>query len=208
MKAIKSILTACLVLSAVVVFSANKYVVARIIMSNNDTVVNLVKQTALHEMQNKIEVKVNDSITSIVYPMDAKSFYTIAGKGDTVRFESNCGLKFGLADNMEDNCYFMMKINSGIIPLYYFSMSKLQSMGTSMQTIQQPSYLVKYKNDWIIIEENNFVSQLKKLIKPFKKQLSGNKQVKITSLEDDLYYKTYKFDDTPMIVEKLNMILK
>ena len=208
MKTNKIFLTALFVAFCTHVFSADKFVVAKIILSNNDTIVNLVKYTPLHEMQNQIEIKVNESITNTLYPLDAKSFFTIAGKGDTVRFESNCGLKFGLADKIEKNCYFIMKLKTGTVPLYYFSESKLMTMGTSMQTVQQPAYLSKYRDEWIIMEENNFVNQLIKLIKPFKKQLSPNSLKEINMLEDDLYDKIYQFDDIPRVVDKLNVILK
>jgi len=208
MRAIKSIFTTCFALSVVVVFSTNKYVIARIITNNNDTIVNLVKQTPLHEMQNQIEVKVNDSITNILYPLDAKSFYTIAGKGDTIRFESNCGLKFGMADKIEDNCYFMMKLISDKIPLYYFSVKKLMSLGVFMQQVEQPAYFSKYFDDWIIMEENNYVNQIEKLIKPYKRNVNPDKMKLLRKLETDLYYRVYKFEDIPDFFKKLNTILK
>lgn len=208
MKVIKSILTASLLLYVIVVFPADKFVVAKIIMNNNDTIVNMVKYKPLHEMQNKIEVKVSDSITNTLLPIDAKSFYTIAGKGDTIRFESNCGLKFGFADNMEDNCYFMMKLKSGTVPLYYFSVNKLLTMGATMQNVQQPAYLSKYRDEWIMMSENNYVNQFLKLIKPFKKKLKSESLKEIIKLEDDLYFKTYRFDDIPVLINRLNEILK
>lgn len=208
MKTNKLFITILFIAFCTQVFSADKFVVAKIILSNNDTIVNLVKYTPLHEMQNKIEIKVNESITNTLFPFDVKSFFTIAGKGDTVRFESNCGLKFGLADKFEKNCYFIMKLKTGKVPLYYFSVNKLMTMGTSMQTVQQPAYLSKYRDEWIIMEENNFVSQLIKLIKPFKRQPSSNTLKEINMLEDNLYDKIYKFDDIPTVIDKLNVILK
>ncbi len=190
------------------VFSTNKFVVSRIFLANNDTIVSLMKYTKLHEMQEKIEVKINDSIISTLYPLDVKGFYTLAGKGDTVRFESNCGIKFGLADKIESNCYFMMKLNSGKIPLYYFSVSKLLTLGVSMETVQQPAYFAKYFDEWIMMEENNYISQIEKLLKPFLRNAKGTQLKSLKKLDSDLYYRVYKFNDVPEFFEKLNVLLK
>lgn len=189
-------------------FSADKYVVTKIVMNNNDTIVNLLKFTQLHELQEKIEIKITDSITDIIYPLDAKGFYTIDAKSDTVRFESICGLDFGLADDLVRNCYFLMKIRSGVIPLYYFSRKQLLSMGVSMQIVYQPIYIAKFRGEWTVMSENNYSNQLEKLIKPFKRSGQNNQLKMINSLQSDLYSHKYKFDDIPLFFDRLNEIIK
>jgi len=208
MKTKNILLTTTFLLLSLVVLPADKYVVAKIIMNNNDTVVNLLKYTKLHELQEKIELKVNDSITNIILPIESKGFFTIASKGDTVTFESNCGIEFGLADNLESNCYFLMKVNSGIVPLYYFSKKKLMTMGVSMQIVYQPVYLAKYRDEWTVMEENNYVNQIEKLIKRFKRNAQPNRLKMIKDLESDLIYSKYKFDDLPRFFQQLNEVLK
>jgi len=194
--------------SCTITFAADKYVVAKIVLSNNDTIVNLVKFTQLHELQKKLEVKVTDEISKTLYPLDVKSFYTIAGKGDTVRFESRCGVKFGIADNADDNCYFMMRVNSAPIPLYYFSETKLLSMGTSMKNVQQPIYLTNFRERWYTFDESNYLNQLQRFFKQFKYNNSVDKIERAEELSVEISMRKYAFTDIPKIFERLNNLLK
>lgn len=197
-----------LLFSCTIIYAADKYVVAKIVLSNNDTVVNLLKFTELHELQNEIHVKVNDEIFKTYYPLDVKSFYTIASKGDTIRFESRCGVKFGLVDDAEKNCYFMMRINSASIPLYYFSETKLLSIGTSMKHVQQPIYATSYRESWYTFSESNYINQLQRLFTQFKYLNDADKRNRAKDLLSEISMQKYKFEDIPTLFERINNILK
>ncbi len=192
---------------AIVAFPKDRFVMAKIIMNNNDTLVNAIKYEKLFDFQNKFEMVNDDGTRKTVFPLDAKGFYIVVGVKDTVYFESNCGLKFGLADNVDKNCYFIMKQNSGKAPLYYFTYSKLYSAGVNMQSVNSPCYLSKYRGEWIMMEESNYIEQIIKLIKPFKRTENETIKSKLAEFESALKSRNYPYDDMQKIFVSINKIL-
>ena len=195
---------------SVVFCSSAKYrfVMAQIIMDNNDTVVNPVRFVNLFDFQKKIDMLNDDEKLQPVYPKDAKGFYVIAGEKDTLYFESVCGLILSLSDNTEANCFFLMKKCAGKFPVYYFAQPEMVSTGYGVQSTYRPVYIVRYKDNWVLFGENNFVNQLLKFLKPLKKDKSPDIVKKLTKLEDDIFYRTYLFDDIPSVFNRLNDLLK
>lgn len=186
----------------------DRFVMAQIIMTNNDTLVNPILYDNLFDFQKKIVMRTDEGKLQSVFPNDAKDFYVIAGKKDTLHFESVCGLKFSLTDNSDANCFFLMKKCGGKYPVYYFAQSKMVSAGYTMQSANSASYVTKNKEEWVLFEEDNYVNQLLKFLKPLKRNKSIEVTKKISKLEDDLYYRTYRFDDIPSVFIRLNDLLK
>lgn len=185
----------------------DRYVMAQIILNNNDTIVNPIVYKELFEFQDKIIMKNEDGSNRTILPLDAKCFYVLTGSADTLFFESNCGVKLGLADNIDESCYFLLKIRNGVVPLYYFAWKKLYSVGISMKTAYSPCYLTKYREDWVMMETNNYMDQFLKVTKPFKRISDEPTKQKIVELENQFRYNKYRFEDIPKGVDSLNAIL-
>jgi len=186
----------------------DRYVMAQIIMSNNDTLVNPIRYDNLFDFQKKIDMLNDDEKLQPVYPKDAKGFYVIAGEKDTLYFESVCGLILSLSDNTEANCFFLMKKCAGKFPVYYFAQPEMVSTGYAVQSTYRPVYIVRYKDNWVLFRENNYVNQLLKFLKPLKKDKSPELVKKLQKLEDDIFYRTYLFDDIPSAFIRLNELFK
>lgn len=186
----------------------DRFVMAQIIMDNNDTVVNPVRFENLFDFQKKIEMLNDDGKLQTVEPNEAKGFCVIADLKDTLHFETVCGLKLSLSENADANCFFLLRKCSGKFPVYYFVQSEMVSAGYAMQSVCKPSYVSRYKDNWVLFGENNFVNQLLKFLKPLKKDKSPDIVKKLTKLEDDIFYRTYFFDDIPSVFNRLNDLLK
>ena len=208
MKTTKITLTTLLLVVCFTASSKDRFVMAKIIMNNKDTVVNPNKYDNVFDFQARILMKNDDGKMQVIYPKEAKGFYILAGVADTLYFESVCGLKFGFADDPAEVCYFMMKKRCGKIPLYYYVLTKLVKVGVSMQSVYSPAYILKYKDEWLVMEENNYVNQLLKFIKPMKKNNKQEVVNKLSNLEDDLFSRAYRFEDFPTVVDRINDILK
>jgi len=189
------------------VYSKDRYVMAQIIKNNNDTVVSPILYKKLFDFQESIILKNDDGSKTTLFPKDVKGFHVLTGSSDTLFFESNCGLKFGLSSSIDDNCYFMLKIRAGIIPLYYFANKKFYSIGVTMKTDYAPCYLTQYRYEWIMMEENNFRDQFIKIIKPFKHNANALTLKKLVELEDKFKLLKYRFDDVPKGIDSLNALL-
>jgi hypothetical protein len=180
---------------------------AQIIMLNNDTIVNPIKFENLFELQNKIEMKNEDGTIRTIYPKEAKGFHIATSAGDTIFFESNCGFMFTLFGDADNTCYFILKQKSGIVSLYYFVRKEIVVEGITTGANFTPSYMVKYKENWVSLKKNNFLQQFTKIIKPFKTDKKAPFFKKIKEFEHDLDKGEYLFDDIPKAIDRLNTIV-
>ena len=185
----------------------DRYVMAQIVTNTDDTIVNPVKYDKLFDFQEKVEMMNDDGKLITLTPLDAKEFRVLTGKNDTIHFESNCGLKLGLADNVDQNCYFIMKLKEGKVPLYYFSLANLMSFGVSLQKVNKPSYLSKYRDEWVMMQEENYKDQIMKVIKPFKKLINKNGFDKLMKIETDIISGKFSFENIPTVFDKINAAL-
>ena len=180
----------------------SQYSRGKIFLLNGDTVPVYVKSVPIYNMQSGIQYLDTIGNKHSLIPSMAKGF-CLMYKNDTVYFESRKDLKFVLFTSKKSKSSFIYRISNGKIPLYYFVEKGLKMDGIDQVTVELPRYMILLDQEWYSLTKKYFVSDFKKLV-------SNLKGVLNTQQMDGLYKEVedekYKFDNTRLVIEKLNKI--
>jgi hypothetical protein len=179
-----------------------KYSRGKVFLQNGDAVNAYIKTDALYNMQSGIHCLDSTGNEYALLPSNAKGFCMMFKK-DTMYFESRRDLKTVLFTSKKSKSSFIYRVSNGKLPLYYFLEKGLKMDGIDQVTVELPRYLILLDQEWFSLTKKYFVSDFKKLISNLKGVL--NKQ-QMDELYNDVADKKFKYDNTPLVIEKLNKI--
>ena len=179
-----------------------KYSRGKIFLQNNDTVDVYVKVESLYNMQSSIQYVDSTGNEYFLLPSNASGFCLLY-KNDTMYFESRKDLKMVLFSSKKSKSSFIHRVSNGNLPLYYFVEKELVSDGIDQVLADFPRYMVLLDQEWFSITVKYFVSDFKKLISNLKGEYNMEQ---MKALMNEIEDGKYKFEDTPLIIERSNKI--
>ena len=201
----KYILSFLLIIISTVLFASDpvqnvKYSHGKIYLQNKDTIEVYIKNESLFKMQSGIHYLDKTGHEISLSPSKATGF-SLFYKDDTLLFESRTDINPFVFTSKKDRSSFINRVSTGKLPLYYFINEKFFMEGKDMVTADIPVYMIPFNQDWFSISEENFVNDFKKLISRLKREYDENQ---LNALLLKLAKGNYKFEETPLIIEKFN----
>ena|GEM_PF-1060794 len=179
-----------------------KYSRGKIFLPNNDTLDVYIKVESLYNMQSGIQYVDSTGNEYSLIPSKAKGFCLLY-KNDTMYFESRKDLKMVLFSSRKSKSSFIHRISNGNLPLYSFVEKKLVRDGIDQVLADFPRYMVLLDQEWFSITVKYFVSDLKRLFSNLKGEYNAEQ---MKALMNEIEDGKYKFEDTPLIIERSNKI--
>lgn len=179
-----------------------KYARGKIYLLNNDTVDVYVKSESVYDMQGGINYLDSTGTAYSLIPSKAKGF-SLFYKNDTMDFESRKDLRLVLFTSKKTKSNFIYRVSNGSLPLFYFVEKQLVMDGIDQVQVDFPRYMILLDQEWFSITSKSFAADFTKLVSNLK-EVYNNEQMKalLTEVADG----KYKFDDTPLLIEKLTKI--
>ena len=202
-----SILILVFLIVPFVLFSASspkdvKFSKGKIFFQNGDTVNVYIKVAKLYDLQSGIQYLDTAGNEHSLLPSKAKGFCLLY-KNETLYFESRKDLKMVLFSSKKSKSSFVNKVSGGNMPLYYFVEKKLVMDGIDQVSVEFPHYMILLNQEWISISTKYFVNDFRKLVSSLKGEYNAEQ---MKALMNEIIDGKYKFEDTPVVVEKFRKI--
>ncbi|MBL7969789.1 MAG: hypothetical protein JNK09_22495 [Prolixibacteraceae bacterium] len=184
-------------------FPKEKYALGKLFFINNDTMSVYVKIDKIINLQNGIAYVDSMGREYHLKPDDARGFCLIY-PNDTMFFESITDFQKALFQPKNRKAFFVHRLQTGKISLYYFIDTKLEMDGIDQVSAERGRYFAHFKGEWFPVSNENYWSDFRKILSVIKKDSQPNEWKSVTLKVDS---SELKFEDTPEFIHLCNQLV-
>lgn len=181
----------------------DKYANGKLFLINKEVSDVYIKVEPIYAMQQGITYVDPKGMEYKTDPFKAKGFWLIY-PGDTMVFESRNDIDKALFQSKRSSQSFVLRIQKGNMPLYYFVDERLEMDGIDQVLRQKMYYILRFNDEWYPISKEHFTNDFRKVISSLKKAGFENE---IKSVFSDFIEAKYKFEDTPELIKLFEKLI-